>query len=186
MATKRVPETGVAASALESGSAAISSVGGPEAGLGARLETRGLTLATSNQVERLFLDPRRDAELVVFVDARDAPQYEAGHIPGAYLLDPYRPEHGLASALAVCATAEQMVVYCPGGDCEDSELAAGLLLDSGIPGSKILVYGGGCDDSGCSSALPGLGEVRLWLRGTTTAQRGLTSRTGSISTKPDP
>lgn len=112
-------------------------------GLAARLEARGLTLVTSNQVQELFRDPRRDAELVVFVDARDAQQYEAAHIPGAYLLDPYRPEHGLASVLAVCATAEQIVLYCLGGDCEDSELAAALLVNSGVPASKVMVYGGG-------------------------------------------
>lgn len=102
-----------------------------------------MTLVRSNQVERLFHDPRRESELVIFVDARDALQYEAGHIPGAYLLDPYRPERSLASVVAVCAMAEQIVVYCPGGDCEDSEMAAGLLLDSGVPASQILVYGGG-------------------------------------------
>ncbi len=112
-------------------------------GVVARLEARGLRLVNSNQVQQLFVDPRRGAELVVFVDARDAPQYEKGHIPAAHLLDPYRPERGLASVLAVCATAEQVVVYCAGIDCEDSELAAGLLLDSGVPSSKVLVYVGG-------------------------------------------
>jgi len=140
---KRTLETGGTSSPLESGRAASPSLGGVATGLAARLESRGLTLVNSNQVEQLFRDPRRDAELVVFVDARDAPQYEDGHIPAAYLLDPYRPEHGLGSVLAVAATAEQLVVYCSGGDCEDSELAAGLLLDSGIPGSKVMVYGGG-------------------------------------------
>ena len=143
---KRTLETGGTPSPLESGRAASPSLGGVATGLAARLESRGLTLVNSNQVEQLFRDPRRDAELVVFVDARDAPQYEDGHIPAAYLLDPYRPEHGLASVLAVGATAEQVVVYCRGGDCEDSELAAGLLLASGIPGSRVLVYGGGFDE----------------------------------------
>jgi len=142
-AAKQASQTAATASQLEGGRAASPSAGGAAAGLAARLEARGLTLVHSNQVEQLFRDPRRDAELIVFVDARDAPQYEAGHIPGAYLLDPYRPEHGLASVLAVGTTAEQLVVYCSGGDCEDSELAAGLLLDSGVPGAKLLVYGGG-------------------------------------------
>ncbi len=105
-----------------------------------------MTLVHSNQVEQLFRDPRRESELVIFVDARDASQYEAGHIPGAYLLDPYRPERTLASVVAVCATAEQIVVYCPGGDCEDSELVAGLLVFSGVPESQILIYAGGFEE----------------------------------------
>lgn len=115
----------------------------PAQSLAARLAAQGLTLVRSNQVTELFRDPRREAELVVFLDARDAPQYEAGHIPGAYLLDPYRPERGLPAVLAASTAAEQVVVYCRGGECEDSGLAAGLLLSSGIPAAKLLVYDGG-------------------------------------------
>ncbi|HWH72296.1 MAG TPA: rhodanese-like domain-containing protein, partial [Candidatus Sulfotelmatobacter sp.] len=36
-----------------------------------------------------------------------------------------------------------IVVYCNGGNCEDSELAATMLRDAGIPKDKLLVYGGG-------------------------------------------
>ena len=140
---KQAPQAASPASLSGSESAGSPSLGGAEAELAARLGARGLTLVRSNQVEQLFRDPRHDAELVVFVDARDEPQYEAGHIPGAYLLDPYRPERELPSVLAVCATAEQIVVYCQGADCEDSELAAVTLRDAGVPGSRLLVYAGG-------------------------------------------
>jgi rhodanese-related sulfurtransferase len=130
-------------SPAQSGGTGLPAAGEAEAALAARLAASGLALVRSNQVEQLFRDPRRDAELVVFVDARDEPKYEEGHIPGAYRLDPYRPERELSSLLSVCATAEQIVVYCQGADCEDSELAAVILRDAGVPGSRLVVYAGG-------------------------------------------
>ena len=45
--------------------------------------------------------------------------------------------------MPVCRKAEQIVVYCNGGDCDDSETAALLLRDMGIPNQKLFVYGGG-------------------------------------------
>jgi rhodanese-related sulfurtransferase len=81
--------------------------------------------------------------LVVFVDARDDQHYQEGHVPGAYQLDHYRPEKYLAPVLLVCQTAHQIVVYCNGGDCEDSEFTAITLRDAGILREKLLIYGGG-------------------------------------------
>jgi rhodanese-related sulfurtransferase len=110
--------------------------------LRARLEPKGIGLVDSNQVIRLFHDPRLKSNLIVFVDARDDDHYQAGHVPGSYQLDYYRPENYLMSVLQACQFAEQIVVYCNGGTCEDSELAATLLL-SAVPKEKLLVYGGG-------------------------------------------
>ena len=45
--------------------------------------------------------------------------------------------------LPVCQAAEQIVVYCNGGDCDDSETAAILLRDVGIANRKLFIYGGG-------------------------------------------
>ena len=111
--------------------------------LKARIERRGLHLADSNQVIQLFRDPRFEQGLVVFVDAREDGYYQQGHIPNAYQLDYYRPEKYLATVLPVSQMAEQIVVYCNGGNCEDSEFAALFLLSAGIPKEKLLVYGGG-------------------------------------------
>ena len=123
-----------------SGTNAVSSPSGP---LAAELQARGLTPAGSNLVIRLFHDPRYERERVAFIDARDNEQYEAGHIPGAYLLDYYHPEKYLQAVWQVCTVADQVVVYCNGGDCEDSQLTASLLADAGIPKDKLLVYAGG-------------------------------------------
>jgi rhodanese-related sulfurtransferase len=111
--------------------------------LAARLKAQGLQLLGSNEVAQLFRDPRYEQELVVFVDARDDRHYQEGHVPGAYQLDHYRVENYLAVALPVCQTADQIVVYCDGGGCEDSEFTALTLSDAGIPKAKLFVYGGG-------------------------------------------
>ena len=111
--------------------------------LTARLHAKGLQLVESNQVAQLFRDPRYEQELFVFIDARDDRHYEAGHIPGAYQFDHYHAEKYLATVLPACQAAEQVVVYCTGGDCEDSEFAAITLRQTGIPTEKLFVYGGG-------------------------------------------
>lgn len=81
---------------------------------------------------------------IVIVDARSAPQYAAGHIPHALLLDPADPEPTLAAVLAACAGAKEVIVYCEGGACGKSALAADLLRQAGIaPERGIAIYSGG-------------------------------------------
>jgi rhodanese-related sulfurtransferase len=113
--------------------------------LAARLHALGLRLADSNQVLRLFHDPRCEQNLVVFIDARDSEQYQQGHIPGAYLFNHYHPENYFPSVLPVCQLAQDIVVYCHGGDCEDSEFAATMLHDAGIT-NNLFVYSGGISE----------------------------------------
>jgi rhodanese-related sulfurtransferase len=112
--------------------------------LSARLRANGLQLAESNHVAQLFQDPRREQDGVIFIDARDEDHYRAGHIPGAYHFDRFQPQNYFTNVGQVCLTAQQMVFYCNGGDCDDSEQAAIMLRDSlGIPKEKVFVYGGG-------------------------------------------
>lgn len=114
--------------------------------LAAQFRSEGLQLADSNLVTTLFADPKRQQDLVVFVDARDDDHYQAGHVPGAFQLDHYHPENYLATVLPVCQTAQKIVVYCKGGSCEDSEQTAIFLRDAGIPRDKLFVYAGGFDE----------------------------------------
>ncbi len=111
--------------------------------LSERLRGKGLQELKLNQVEILFRDPRRQDGRVIFVDARNQDDYQEGHIPGAYELDPYHPEKEFGTVLPICQGAEEVVVYCTGGDCEDSDTAAILLQDDGVPDRKLFVYGGG-------------------------------------------
>jgi rhodanese-related sulfurtransferase len=118
----------------------------PLTALAARLQEKGLHLAGRAQVEQLFHDPRLQQNLVLFIDARDENHYQEGHIPGAYEFFPYHPEKYLAEVMPLCQIAEQIVVYCAGGECEDSESAALYLQQAGIPAEKLFVYGGGITD----------------------------------------
>jgi rhodanese-related sulfurtransferase len=116
----------------------------PWEALAAKLREKGLQLADSNQVLQLFHDPRYTQGQVIFIDARSDKDYQAGHIPGAWQFDRYHPENYLASVAPACQNATQIIVYCAGGDCEDSEFAAINLRDVlGLPKEKLSVYGGG-------------------------------------------
>ena len=108
-----------------------------------RLQQLGLQLVSSNEVVALFRDPRYEPGLVLIVDARDDKHYTAGHIPGAWQFHHYRPENFLPDLLPVSLAAQQIVVYCAGGQCEDSEFAALMLRDAGVPREKLFVYAGG-------------------------------------------
>jgi rhodanese-related sulfurtransferase len=124
--------------------AAATTTNSPVELLAASLRANGLQLAESNQVAQFFRDPRREQDGVIFIDARDEDHYRAGHIPGAYHFDRFRPENYLTNVIQVCLTAQDIVFYCNGGDCDDSAYAAIMLRDSiGIPKEKVFVYGGG-------------------------------------------
>jgi rhodanese-related sulfurtransferase len=111
--------------------------------LAAQMKAKGLQLMDDRQAALLFRDPRFKLDLIVFIDARDEEHYQQGHIPGAYEFDPYHPEKYFDTVLPLCQKAQQIVVYCNGGDCDDSESAAILLRDVGIPNQKLFVFGGG-------------------------------------------
>jgi rhodanese-related sulfurtransferase len=111
--------------------------------LAVQMKEKGLQLIDSRRAVQLFHDSRSKTGVVVFIDARDDPLYRQGHIPGAYEFDPYQPEKYFPTVLPVCRSAEQIVIYCHGGDCDDSETAALLLRDLGIANGKIFIYAGG-------------------------------------------
>jgi 3-mercaptopyruvate sulfurtransferase SseA len=115
--------------------------------LAAEFQAKGLQLADSNQVISLFRDPRREQNLVVFVDARGEDDFHGGHVPGAYLFDHFHRENYLPTVAPVCQAAQQIVVYCGGGTCELSEHTAIDLRDIvQIPKEKLFVYAGGMNE----------------------------------------
>ena len=110
-----------------------------------RLKAKGLQVVEGDQALQLFNDPRREQGLIAFIDARPGDEhYREGHIPGAWQFDHFHPENQLATILPACQTAQQIVVYCNGGECEDSEFAAMFLKDTvKVPPEKLFVYAGG-------------------------------------------
>lgn len=111
-----------------------------------RLAGRGLALVRLPEVQAWFEDPAYDAEAIVFVDARNRPLYEEGHIPAAYRFDHFYPQETLAEVLPAALAAQWVMVYCNGGDCEDSEFAATFLRDAGVPSDRLRVYAGGLEE----------------------------------------
>jgi rhodanese-related sulfurtransferase len=86
-----------------------------------------------------------EQEFAIIVDARKRATYEEGHIPGAYSLDYYRLDAAMVNAIRPQLEAAAIVVlYCNGGNCEDSlNLAASLVYDYGIDRSKLRVFEAG-------------------------------------------
>ena len=112
-----------------------------------RLREKGLQVVEGEKALALFHDSHYEQGLIIFIDARNEEQYKQGHIPGAYLFDHMYPEKYLGSVLPACGAAQQIVVYCHGGDCELSEFAAEFLRGSaGISNDKIFIYAGGMKD----------------------------------------
>lgn len=116
---------------------------GINAALQARLTGTGVGLVSHAQAAEFFRDPGLAEGRIVFIDARDDAHYAAGHIPGALPFDHYRMEKYVAEAVGAGAVAERIVVYCNGGECEDSALVAGDLLALGVTAGKVYVYAGG-------------------------------------------
>jgi len=144
VATPSVPPSPLPPSRSAGGTHVAPPAPSPAALLAARLEKEGLHPLERAAVEKLFHDPRARQNAILFIDARDEDHYQAGHIPGAMEFYPYYPGKYLADVLTPCQVAEQIVVYCTGGECEDSESAALFLRDSaGVPGAKLFVYAGG-------------------------------------------
>lgn len=83
---------------------------------------------------------------VVFIDARPPEEYEAGHIPAAFLVPPSSLDAGrlidlIDPAIGGVDPSQRVVVYCEGGTCDASELVAYDLQDMGFTRVHIYVDG---------------------------------------------
>lgn len=84
---------------------------------------------------------------VTFVDARDEPSFEQGHIPGAVPIDAELAETDRAyfsKRAAWVPTKNVLVVYCSGGDCDLSKRLAQQFIDAGYP--NTFVFEGGWNE----------------------------------------
>ncbi len=84
---------------------------------------------------------------VLVLDARRTKDYEAGHVPGARNISPWEGDAD-AKITALVNEARDgalpVVVYCSGGDCEDSHMLAQRLWGGGF--NNLLVYKDGWPD----------------------------------------
>lgn len=97
------------------------------------------------EVQQLLADPRFLTRQILLIDARDDHAYRAGHLPGAVQFDHYRPDLYRPRLEEVLSYApQQIIVYCNGGDCEDSlEVCVLLETDFFQPRGGILLFKGG-------------------------------------------
>lgn len=98
---------------------------------------------TLEQVMAVFKDPNTQNGLNVFVDARKSEDYEAGHIPGAIQADHYQLEKYLEAVMERASAADKVIVYCTGGECEDSIFMCADLLEAGLSKDVIFLFPGG-------------------------------------------
>lgn len=85
---------------------------------------------------------------VVFLDARRRGQYERGHVPGAWSV-PRNDAAALEAALAAIndPVTAMVVIYCQGGNCEDSIfLAEDLVYRNGVDASIVAIYEPGWEE----------------------------------------
>ncbi len=98
---------------------------------------------TFDDVVGVLNDPQTAQGLNVFVDARKADLFHEGHIPGAIHCDPYEPQRSIETVLARANGVEKVIVYCGGGDCEDSIFLCRDLVEGGVPNETVYLYPGG-------------------------------------------
>lgn len=95
------------------------------------------------ELVKVFQNPATAQGLNLFVDARKPDLYEEGHIPGAVQCDPFEPDDALNDVISRASGVERVIVYCGGGDCEDSIFMCRELVDAGLPYDSIFLYPGG-------------------------------------------
>ncbi len=95
------------------------------------------------EVQAVFNDPATASGANVFIDARNDDSYEEGHIPGALQCDHYELDNYLPNVLPLAEGAEKVIVYCNGGDCEDSIFMCQDLITAGISYDNLYLFSGG-------------------------------------------
>jgi rhodanese-related sulfurtransferase len=116
-----------------------------EAEVSARLVEAGFQVVSDAEAAAMHADELFGYEAYVFLDARNLAVYGEGHIPGAWFIDPYRIEDYVTSVIENVRSAVKIVVYCNGGQCSDSEIAAQHLLAHGVSREAVFVYVGGIE-----------------------------------------
>ncbi len=99
---------------------------------------------TAEDILEFLPDFKKEDHMVICLDARSPSHYRNGHIPGAYLLDHYHQDDYLPQLVPMLKQAGYVIVYCKGGDCEDSIfLATDLVYHQGIEKEVVYIYEGG-------------------------------------------
>lgn len=83
-----------------------------------------------------------DRSDAVFVDARSAFDYEAGHIPGALHLSSHASAARLREVLASYPADSRVIAYCSGSGCQSSSALAKRLVEESVRDEVYVLTGG--------------------------------------------
>lgn len=103
----------------------------------------GFQMATYEQARAIFDNSFYETGIYLFVDARDDTHYVEAHVRGAVQIDHYRVDEYMPDLLDTLMDADMVVVYCNGGQCEDSIFVCTDLTEAGIPYDRVYLYEGG-------------------------------------------
>jgi rhodanese-related sulfurtransferase len=110
------------------------------------IKQKGFNPIKYDEVLRLYKSEAENrSNAYLFIDAREEAHFKEGHMPLAWRIDHAKPEETIKSEPLniLLPGAEKIILYCNGGDCEDSLLVAGDLRDAQFDPAKIYVYEGG-------------------------------------------
>lgn len=79
-----------------------------------------------------------DAQSAIFVDARKMELFEAAHIAGAFKIELHDFQQGDPQILMMIPRDSQVVIYCTGGNCDESEKVAQMMQGSGYAKCFVL------------------------------------------------
>jgi len=84
---------------------------------------------------------------VVILDARSEKLFLTGRIPGSTLCYHYQSDRYIPDLLPTLKAADVIIIYCAGGDCEDSiQLATDLVYAHGVSKQAISIFEGGWEE----------------------------------------
>ena len=103
----------------------------------------GTITLDSLEIDLATAQALHENQLATFVDARPADEFEAGHIESAVHISPAMLEaNSSLFVLDVIDPDKPIVIYCGGGDCDDSHRVAELLQDlRGLTQTHVFVDG---------------------------------------------
>lgn len=97
----------------------------------------GIRMIGLVEAEDLFFAPGA----AVFIDARSAPEFREGRVPGAWNI-PFTPAMmRLPEEISALLLEQALIVYCEGGDCQSSLELAKVLHDNGFRDIRVLTGG---------------------------------------------
>lgn len=141
----------------------------PEAAVRERLASLGLQVIAHEQVLLDFDDELyQKYDAYSFIDARNEANYKDGHIPGAWHFDPYHVDRFASTVAPQAQSSAKVIVYCNGGQCVDSELAAQHLFNLGVPKESLFVY---------------IGGIQAWKKAGRAVEKG-ERKSGNLVTEP--